>query len=266
MRAPVLYLPHGGGPMPLMDDPAHRSLISFLKQLPAKYNKPAAIVVISAHWEAAHPSVYAGEHHPMLFDYYGFPPETYLFNYPAPGSPDVARKISDALRNAGLPCVSETKRGFDHGLFVPMMLVHPEAEIPVLQLSLLKGLDAGAHIRMGQALSALRDENILFIGSGMSFHNLQAVFAGPQPQLRAASDQFHEWLLRTMADTQITQEQRESALAQWDKAPYARFCHPREEHLLPLHVCAGIGADTPATVLFDEELMNHKVVGFGWFE
>lgn len=264
LRAPVLYLPHGGGPMPLMDDPAHRGLITFLKQLPSTYAKPSAIVIISAHWEAAYPSVYAAENHPMLFDYYGFPPETYRFNYPAPGSPDIARQISDALRAAGLPAVTETKRGFDHGVFVPMLLLYPEAEIPVLQLSLLKGLDAAAHIRMGQALGALREQNVLFIGSGMSFHNLQAVFAGPQPELRAASDQFHQWLLRTVADKQVSPEQRRSALAQWDKAPYARFCHPREEHLLPLHVCSGIAGDEAATVLFDEELMNHKVAGFGW--
>lgn len=265
LRAPVLYLPHGGGPMPLMDDPAHRGLIAFLRQLPATYARPDAIVIISAHWEATYPSVYAGEQHGMLFDYYGFPPETYHFNYPAPGSPEVARLISDALREAGLPCAAETQRGFDHGVFVPMLLLYPEAEIPVLQLSLLKGLDAAAHLRMGKALSGLRDQNILFVGSGMSFHNLQAIFAGEQPQLRAASDQFHQWLLNTVSDPVTTAQQKENALAQWDKAPYAQFCHPRAEHLMPLHVCAGIGNNAPAQVLFDEVLMNHKVAGFGWF-
>lgn len=266
MKAPVLYLPHGGGPMPLMNDPAHAGLIRFLKHLPSTFARPEAIVVISGHWEQAQAGVYAGEHHPMLFDYYGFPPETYRFDYPAPGSPEVARKIGEALRAAMLPCVMETRRGFDHGVFVPMMLLYPEAEIPVLQLSLLKGLDAAAHIRLGQALTSLREQNILFLGSGMSFHNLQAVFAGEQPQLRAASDQFHQWLLHTIADPDTPVAQKHAALAQWDKAPYARFCHPREEHLLPLHVCAGIAGATPARVLFDEALMNHKVAGFGWFD
>ncbi|MES2603380.1 MAG: class III extradiol ring-cleavage dioxygenase [Pseudomonadota bacterium] len=262
--APVYYLPHGGGPMPLMDDPNHAGLIRFLKALPATFaKKPEAIVLISGHWEAAQPSVYAGKQHPMLFDYYGFPPATYEFKYPAPGAPELAQRIASLLQAAGLPCLPETQRGFDHGVFVPMLLINPMADIPCIQLSLLKGLNPAAHLRLGLALQELRKENVLILGSGMSFHNLQAVFAGEQPQLRAASDEFHHWLLDTLSNDK-SPEERLAALAAWDKAPYAHFAHPRAEHLLPLHVCAGIAGGAQAQVVFDEVLMNHKVAGFSW--
>jgi 4,5-DOPA dioxygenase extradiol len=264
MTAPVYYIPHGGGPMPLLDDPSHGGLIRFLKSLSGQLVKPEAIVLISAHWEETKPSVYAGEQHGMLFDYYGFPPETYKYKYPAPGAPALAQRIGDLLQAAHLPCVMETARGFDHGTFVPMLLIDPEAKIPCIQLSLLKGLDALAHLRMGLALQELRKQNIVIIGSGMSFHNLQAVFAGPQPELRAASDQFHQWLLDTVGKSGLAAEDRLSALANWPEAPYGRFCHPRAEHLLPLHVCAGIAGGAVAEVVFDEVLMNHQVAGFRW--
>jgi 4,5-DOPA dioxygenase extradiol len=264
MTAPVFYIPHGGGPMPLLGDPSHASLIAFLQKLPQRFHPPQAIVLISAHWEEAQPAVYSGEQHSLLFDYYGFPPETYKYRYDAPGAPAIAEHIAALLADAGLPCKRESERGFDHGTFVPMLLIDPPARIPCLQLSLLKGLDPLAHVRLGVALQALRNEDVVIIGSGMSFHNLQAVWAGDQPQLRAASDEFHQWLLATLAAESLTPEQRLAALANWQQAPYARFCHPRAEHLLPLHVCAGIAGGSRAEVVFDEVLMNHKVAGFGW--
>ena len=263
--APVFYIPHGGGPMPLIDDLAHASLIRFLKALPQQLvRKPDAVVLISGHWESAQPSVYAGAQHPMLFDYYGFPPHTYEFKYPAAGAPELAKRIAAMLQEAKLSCVADTQRGFDHGAFVPMLLIDPEAKIPCIQLSLLKGLDPVAHVRLGLALQELRNENVLIIGSGMSFHNLQAIFAGDQPQLRAASDAFHEWLLQTLSSDQLDAQARLQALANWQRAPYATFCHPRAEHLLPLHVCAGIASGQAAKVVFNEPLMNHKVAGFSW--
>ena len=264
MSAPVYYIPHGGGPMPLLGDPAHGGLIRFLESLNGKWARPEAIVLISAHWEAAQPTVYAGVQHGMLFDYYGFPAQTYDYRYPAPGAPALAQRIHGMLQAAQLPCAMETERGFDHGAFVPMLLINPEADVPCLQLSLLKGLDAVAHLRLGLALQELRNENVVIIGSGMSFHNLQAIFAGDQPELRTASDQFHQWLLDTVGTARLSAEDRLKALAEWHKAPYARFCHPRAEHLLPLHVCAGIAGGAAATVVFDEALMNHKVAGFCW--
>jgi len=263
--APVMYLPHGGGPMPLLDDPAHAQLISFLKGLAGQFAKPEAIVLVSAHWEERVPSVYADAAPGMLFDYYGFPPETYRFAYPAPGNPTLAERIAALLQEHGLSCGKSEGRGFDHGTFVPMLLVYPEAEIPVVQLSLLEGLDAAAHLRLGAALQQLRSENVAIIGSGMSFHNLRAIFAGPRPDLQKASDAFADWLVQAMTDTRLTPEERLQALAQWQEAPYASFCHPRAEHLLPLHVCAGAAGGAAAAMLFDAPLMGHRVNGFGWF-
>lgn len=263
MAAPILYLPHGGGPMPLMDDPAHRGLIGFLRGLGARYPRPQALLLVSAHWEARVPALNAAAAPPLLFDYYGFPPETYRITWPAPGQPELADRIAQMLQQAGFACELVRDRGYDHGVFVPMKLVYPDADIPVVQLSLIKGLDAQQHIRLGRALAPLRAQHVAIVGSGMSFHNLQAIFAGERPELRAASDRFDAWLRATVSDTGLTEAQRSTALAQWQEAPYARFCHPREEHLLPLHVCYG-AAGAPGQVLFNEALMGHKVSGFGW--
>ncbi|MES2626330.1 MAG: class III extradiol ring-cleavage dioxygenase [Pseudomonadota bacterium] len=264
--APVLYLPHGGGPMPLLGDPAHHNLIEFLKTLASHYKRPDAIVLISGHWEAAVPSVTADPHPALLFDYYGFPPETYKYSYPAPGHPQLATEISALVKAGGFDCQLVSNRGYDHGMFVPMMLLYPEAKIPCIQLSLIKGLNAAQHIRLGECLASLREKNIMIVGSGMSFHNLQAIFAGEQPQYRAASDQFDKWLVTTLSDAGVPRDEQQHALENWDAAPYARFAHPREEHLLPLHVCFGAAKESSehASVLFNEPLMGHRVAGFGW--
>jgi 4,5-DOPA dioxygenase extradiol len=263
MTAPVLYLPHGGGPMPLMDDPAHAGLIAFLRNIGTRYPKPAALVLISGHWEARVPAINAAPAPDLLFDYYGFPPETYRITYPAPGQPVLASRIAELLQQGGFASELVRDRGYDHGVFVPLKLVYPRADVPIVQLSLIKGLDAEQHIRLGRCLAPLREENVAIVGSGMSFHNLQAIFAGERPDLRAASDAFDAWLRESICDTTIDETQRTELLAGWNKAPYARFSHPREEHLLPLHVCYG-AAGAPGKLLFNEALMGHKVSGFGW--
>ena len=263
--APVLYLPHGGGPMPLLNDPAHKGLISFLQTLPASFPKPSAIVLISAHWEEAVPTVNAGVSPGMLFDYHGFPPETYRFSYPAAGSPELSESIISLIKASAADCDAVVERGFDHGVFVPLMLLYPLADIPVVQLSLISGLDAAQHIELGQSLQALRQQNILIIGSGMSFHNLRAVFAGVREEYRKASDEFADWLVQTMTDPELDARARSKALQHWQDAPYATFSHPRAEHFLPLHVCAGAAGNETAKLIFDEYLMGHRVNGFGWF-
>jgi 4,5-DOPA dioxygenase extradiol len=263
MKAPVLYLPHGGGPMPLMNDPAHSGLIAFLRGIGTHYPRPDAIVLVSGHWEARVPALNAAAAPPLLFDYYGFPPETYRLTYPAPGQPELAGRIAQLLQDGGFTADLVSDRGYDHGVFVPLKLIYPQADIPVVQLSLIKGLDAAQHIKLGHCLAPLRDQNVAIIGSGMSFHNLQAIFAGERADLRAASDRFDHWLRDTVSDPSLNESQRSEALAHWDAAPYARFCHPREEHLLPLHVCYG-AANAPGKLLFNEPLMGHKVSGFGW--
>jgi 4,5-DOPA dioxygenase extradiol len=263
MTAPVLYLPHGGGPMPLMNDPAHAGLIAFLRDIGTHYPRPEAVVLVSAHWEARVPALNAAAAPPLLFDYYGFPPETYRIVYPAPGRPELAERIAALLQQGGFASELVKDRGYDHGVFVPLKLVYPDADVPLVQLSLIKGLDAEAHIRLGRCLAPLREQNIAIIGSGMSFHNLQAIFAGERADFRAASDQFDAWLRQVITDPALDEARRATLLAHWQEAPYARFNHPREEHLLPLHVCYG-AAGAPGQVLFNEALMGHKVSGFGW--
>jgi 4,5-DOPA dioxygenase extradiol len=262
--APVIYLPHGGGPMPLLGDPSHADLIRFLQTLPERFARPRAVVLVSAHWEAPLPSVYLDEAPSLLFDYYGFPPQTYEYRYPAPGDPELAETIQGLLAIEGISSSAVEGRGFDHGMFVPMMLLWPEADMPCVQLSLIKGLDPERHLQLGEALQELRRRNVAIIGSGMSFHNLQALFAQDQSQLRQASADFNQWLIHTMSG-EADDEARRAALAAWEGAPWARFSHPREEHLLPLHVCAGAAACARAEVIYNAPLMGHNVSGFGWF-
>jgi aromatic ring-opening dioxygenase catalytic subunit (LigB family) len=198
----------------------------------------------------------------MFYDYYGFPDEAYQITYPAPGSPEYASKITGYLEKNKTPSRIDPQRGFDHGLFIPLKLMYPEADIPCLQLSLLRGLNPNAHINLGKALRELINENILVIGSGFSFHNLRAFsFQGtgvPDP----ANDAFQNWLIETCTGP-LPQPERERRLIEWEKAPSARYCHPREEHLLPLHVCLGLAAGS-ARLVFDDRILGKRSVGFLW--
>ena len=264
-QAPILYLPHGGGPLPLMADRGHLELVNFLQTVGSTLGRPAAILVVSAHWEAPGPMVQSGATPGLFYDYYGFPPESYKIQYPAPGHPQLAHQIRDQLKAAGFDAVFDPNRGFDHGVFVPLKLIFPEADIPCFQISLIKGLDPAQHIALGRSLQFLRDMNVLIIGSGMSFHNMRAFFSGglsePRPDL-----QFNDWLAETCTSTELSGAEREQRLIAWESAPAARFCHPREEHLLPLHVCfgaAGIDA-SPADLVFNGEVLGTKVAAFLW--
>jgi aromatic ring-opening dioxygenase catalytic subunit (LigB family) len=233
------------------------SLTAFLRGLLADAGAtPRAIVVISGHWEAPVATVTARPDYSMLYDYYGFPPETYEIEYPAPGSPAVAQRVRALLGAAGIATAEDRARGYDHGVFVPFMLVDPAATIPVVPLSLVAGLDPALHLAVGRALAPLRDEGVLIVGSGMSFHNLRAVYDGNG---LAAGDAFDAWLNDAVtADPAIRAER----LAHWDAAPAARFSHPREEHLLPLMVAAGAGADDRATRVYHEAIMGALTSGF----
>lgn len=263
-QAPILYIPHGGGPMPVLGDPAQAALSRFLRELGASLPRPEAIVVISAHWEMPGPAVYADSAPGMLYDYGGFPPEAYQLQYPAPGNPQLAGEIQALLQAQGLECEQVQGRGFDHGLFVPLLLLFPEADIPCLQLSLLKSLDPAEHLALGKALASLPERNIMLLGSGMSFHNLPAIFAGPRADYQQASSDFADWLNTLLCDEAADPAARLAGLRDWQQAPAASFCHPRPEHLLPLHVCAGAAAGRQAALLFDEAVMGHRVAGYGW--
>lgn len=261
---PVLFVPHGGGPLPLMDEPNHHQLAEFLWLVSAKLPLPKAILVITAHWEEDVVSVSSGSSPGMIYDYYGFPPETYSYKYPAPGSPELAQTIVGLLEDAGIPAKLNPARGFDHGTFVPLMLMYPEANIPVVQLSLVAGLNPAAHIALGKAIASLREQGVFILGSGLSFHNMPAFFSGA-PLVRPRSESFDDWLTETLTEDRSNAE-REALLVQWKQAPEARFCHPREEHLLPLHVCFGAGAAASphAEKIFSGLLFDTRISAFLW--
>lgn len=263
--SPVLYLPHGGGPLPILGDKGHEEMVSFLKEIVAKLGEPSAIVVISAHWEEEQATITSNSHPEILYDYYGFPAEAYTIQYAAPGNPGLAKEMYTLLMASGIPARLDEQRGFDHGLFVPLKLMYPKAQIPCIQLSLLKNLDPRKHIALGKAIASLREKNILIIGSGMSFHNLKTFFTHDIDSSRE-NDAFDQWLIETCTHPEISSEQREQQLIEWEKAPFARFCHPREEHLLPLHVCFGIAcAGSPiGKVVFNGQIMGKKVTSLLW--
>ncbi len=234
-----LYLSHGGGPLPLMGDQGHREMVESLRDIASKIEKPEAIVVVSAHWEEQIISITSGTKPPMIFDYYGFPKEAYEIEYSAPGSPELAEKIYRDLSSNGVQTTLDSERGFDHGLYVPLKLMYPDAEIPCIQVSLIKSLDAKAHIQMGELLTEACSDRVLLIGSGFSFHNMQA-FQSNDPGVKDEQNEaFERWLIEVCSSREIDEESRVDTLVHWKNAPGARYCHPREEHLLPLHVCYG---------------------------
>lgn len=262
-KAPVLFIPHGGGPFPLLGDLGHQKLISFLKKIPSELGNPEAIILISAHWEESMPTITSGSAPKLIYDYSGFPDESYRIQYPAPGSPGLAEKVFQQFKKNGIDAKLDSRRGFDHGMFVPLKLMYPEANIPCIQVSLVKSLDPKIHLQMGKALASLKDENILFIGSGFSFHNLREFFA-PQPNdIDTKNEAFEKWLIETCTDPEKYFSEGENRLINWSNAPFAKYCHPREEHLLPLHVCFGL-SDAPAKLVFREKVLGKITSSFLW--
>lgn len=260
--APVLYIPHGGGPLPLLGDPMHRELIAFLQQIPTQMVRPEALVVISAHWEASEVTITGGEQPALLYDYSGFPAESYAIQYPAPGHPALAVRIHELLQAAAIPSCIDKRRGFDHGLFVPLKLMYPLADIPCVQVSLQAGLDAARHIAIGKALMPLRHLPVLILGSGFSFHNMAAFFA-TKGVADPSNEVFQQWLIDTLTEASLPHAEREQRLVLWEQAPHARYCHPREEHLLPLHVCYG-SAQTAARLVFDGTVIGKRSCAVLW--
>lgn len=242
-RMPVVFAPHGGGPWPFVDVGFAKSevdqLAAYLRSLrDLPKVTPKALLVISAHWEEAVPTVMTSPKPPMLYDYYGFPPESYAISWPAPGNPQLAARTQALLGAAGFKTAADDKRGFDHGTFVPFKLTYPDANVPTVQLSLKAGLDPAEHLAIGRALAPLRDEGVFILGSGMTYHNLRAF---RDPRAIPVSEAFDSWLREAAVKPA---EERDRLLTAWATAPAARQAHPREEHLLPLMVVAGAaGAD-----------------------
>lgn len=259
---PSLFIPHGGGPCFFMDwNPPDTwlGMAAFLKgviaTLPAR---PRAIVLVSAHWLEPHFSVTGHARPQLVYDYYGFPQHTYELTYPASGDPALAERIAALAGAAGLDARVDPGRGFDHGMFIPLKLVAPDADIPVVQLSLRADLDPPAHLALGRALAGLRDEGVLIVGSGMSFHNMRAY---GDTRFTAVSQEFDAWLTDAV---ESPAERREALLREWDTAPHARLCHPAggEEHLIPLLVAAGAGGQAPGRKIYSERVMETVISAF----
>ncbi|WP_291075286.1 class III extradiol ring-cleavage dioxygenase [Hyphomonas sp.] len=262
---PTLFIPHGGGPCFFMDwtmmgGPADTwdDTAAWLKSIPASLpEKPKALLVVSAHWEETEFTVSTAAAPDMIFDYYGFPQHTYELSYPAPGAPELAKRVQELMTSHGLPAPHAAERGYDHGVFVPLLVAFPDADIPILTLSLTGDLSPEKHLQLGKALSGLRDEGVLIIGSGMSYHNMRAFRT---PAATAPSAEFDTWL--TEALTGDDPERRWAQLSNWLDAPQARNSHPREEHLLPLMVAAGAAEGDIGEKVFSDNVMNATVSAF----
>jgi aromatic ring-opening dioxygenase catalytic subunit (LigB family) len=261
-KMPTWFIPHGGGPCFFMDwNPPDEwdRMAAFLRGIHAELPAvPKAILVVSAHWIEPDFAVSSGPAPELIYDYYGFPEHTYRLKYPAPGSPELASRVSELLGQQSIQNHADPHRGFDHGMFIPLMLMFPQANIPVVQLSLIDSLSPEAHLEAGRALAPLRDEGVLIVGSGMSFHNMRGY---RDPRFAPISDEFDDWLKGAVS---ASPQARWQALAQWGTAPSARLCHPprAEEHLLPLMVAAGAGTNDPGQTVFSDRVMQTTVSGY----
>ena len=249
--------------MPLLGDQGHAELVGHLKSISTLIEKPTAIIVISAHWEEEIPCITYGERPPLIYDYYGFPKESYDIKYPAKGEPNLANGIHSRLSEKGIEARLDKQRGFDHGLFVPLKIMYPDADIPCVQLSLVSSLDPKEHIQIGAALAGIERERLLIIGSGFSFHNLKAFFAPSNPESKHMNASFEAWLVDTCSNLNIDENERMHRLENWEQAPFARYCHPREEHLLPLLVCYGV-AQRACSKVFQLNILGKKASTYLW--
>jgi len=249
MRLPTYFISHGGGPWPWVADWRAQfiNLEASLVAMAADFEiEPRAIMVISGHWEEPNFAVMSASHPPMVYDYYGFPKETYEVRYPAPGAVALAHKTAELIQAAGHKVTLDDARGFDHGAFVPLFIMYPDAQVPTFQLSLKSGYDPATHLAIGRALAPLRDEGVLIIGSGLSYHNLR-LFG---PAARAPSEEFDAWLFSTLHQPPAA---RSLKIIDWETAPAARICHPQEDHLAPLFIALGAAEDAPCQRIYHDK-------------
>ena len=254
-RLPTYFLSHGGGPWPWMEgdfrrnfDKLEHSLVEMRRGLGQRVK---AVLVISGHWEEPRFAISSGARPGMVYDYFGFPDELYHIKYPAPGSPELARRVQQLLAEGGIDAELSPCRGFDHGTFSMMKPLYPDADVPVVQLSLNRNLDPKLHIEVGRLLKPLRDQGVLIIGSGLSYHNLREMRdkSGVEPSRR-----FDAWLQEALKSPP---KERTEKLIRWEEAPLARAAHPREDHLIPLMTAVGAAEDEPAeTIYHQDDLMG----------
>lgn len=259
---PVLFIPHGAGPCFFMTwQPADtwHQMADFLKSISSRLpQQPKAVLIISAHWQTAEFRITTSEQPDLIYDYYGFPEHTYQLTYPAAGEPVLAERIGNLLTKAGLTNKQDAARGFDHGVFIPLKLMFPNADIPVVQLSLRHDLDPETHLMAGKAISSLRDEGVLIVGSGMSFHNMGGY---GDSNFTTPSESFDEWLTNTV---EADSDERFAALTHWTQAPHALDAHllGAEEHLLPLMVVVGAAGSDKGHKVYSEQVMKTQISAF----
>jgi len=259
---PTFFINHGGGPCFFLDPGPMRDAWSELEEYLHGFTgtldeQPRAVLVVSGHWEEARPTVNAGAAPPLLFDYGGFLEHTYRLTWPAPSSPALAARVRDLLGRASIESGADATRGLDHGVFVPLAVMFPEADIPTAQLSLKRGLDPEAHLAIGHALAPLREEGVLIVGSGQSYHNMRG-FMGGSGRADPDAEAFDAWLRKAMADGNT----RDQSLTAWEQAPGARQAQPREDNLLPLMVAAGAASGEPGRIAFHGHALGKPISGF----
>jgi aromatic ring-opening dioxygenase catalytic subunit (LigB family) len=253
-KLPTYFISHGGGPWPWLPDMRkgmallEKSLAAMPAELP---EKPKAILMISGHWEQDDFAVMGAANPPMVYDYGGFPDFTYHIKYSAPGAPAIAARVVELLKAASLPTHLNTTQGFDHGVFAPMQIIYPQADVPLFQVAIRHDYNPAAHFALGRALAPLRNEGVLIVGSGLSYHNMRGF--GPQGKLPSA--EFDAWLNGALM---ASPEKRETMLMAWEAAPSARACHPQEDHLIPLMAAVGAAENEKATrVYYDQAVFGN---------
>lgn len=258
IKQPSVFIPHGGGPCFFISDPNHvwTGMAAFLRHLAAMLpEEPKAIIVVSAHWETDGFAFTGAAHPGLIYDYSGFPPDTYQLRYDAPGAPALAARAAQLLADAGLTASVDPARGLDHGVFVPLKLVFPDADIPLVEMSVERHLDPALHVAAGRALAPLCDEGVLIIGSGMSFHNMRCY---GDPRSTAPSQAFDQWLTQAVEQPG---DERAASLNIWATAPSGRYAHPAAEHLLPLMVAAG-ASEAAGERIYGELVMETAISAF----
>ena len=250
-RLPTYFLSHGGGPWPWLKDlrpgvydQLERSLQDTRRELG---ESPRVVLMISGHWEADRFLLSSAARPPMYYDYSGFPEHTYRIRYDAPGDPELAETVRTMLERGGVSTGLDPDRGYDHGTFSLMHVLYPEARLPLVQLAMKADFDPAEHLRVGRLIAPLRDQGVLIVGSGFSFHDTRSIINGAG---KHASATFDQWLDETLVHS--TPEDRSRRLIDWSNAPAARAAHPREDHLIPLMVAAGAAEDDAGTRIYHE--------------
>lgn len=259
-RMPTYFISHGGGPWPWMPDmrAALQPLAEALARMPEEIGqRPKAVLMISGHWESDAFAVMSAAHPPMVYDYDNFPPDTYEIRYAAPGAPALAERTAALIERAGLPVRLDPDRGYDHGTFVPMAVMYPRADMPLFQVSMRYDYDSAQHLALGRALAPLRDEGVLIVGSGLSYHNLSRF----GPPARVPSTGFDTWLTGAL---ELAPDARRAALLDWESAPHARTCHAKEDHLVPLFTALGAAEADPATKVYYQTEIFGGVTASSW--